>query len=93
MSKYTLGVLDLVGINVGKYGSQKYGAHSTRGASISKAKGIGVPLNAIMHKAAWQNASSFVNFYDRPDRFGQALLAEAHEKMLQEKRKHRKDNG
>ena len=91
ISKYTLGVLDLAGINIAKYGKRKYAAHSTRGASTSKAKSLGVPINTIMAKAAWRNASSFANFYDRPiesdpDRFGQVIQAEAHERRLQKKR-------
>ena len=39
ISNYRLGVLDFAGVNVNKYGRRKYGAHSTRGASTSKAKG------------------------------------------------------
>lgn len=42
-----------------------YTAHSTRGASTSKAKVCGVAIEAIMKKARWTNATTFAKFYDK----------------------------
>ena len=88
LSHWTVGVLDLAGVD-----TRKYGGHSTRGASTSKAKSLGVPLNLIMKQAAWRNASSFANFYDKkidkqPQQYGEALLhAAVREKTKSKKRK------
>ena len=92
LSHWTVGVLDLAGINVERYGGKRYGSHSTRGASTSKAKSLGVPLNLIMKQAAWKNASSFANFYDKridsQTQYGEALLqAAVREKEKSKKRK------
>ena len=92
LSHWTLGVLDLAGVNLTKFGrKKKFGAHSTRGASTSKAKALGVSLNMIMKRAGWRNASSFAKFYDKPIEqnpaiFGQTILTEA----LREKEKSKK---
>ena len=100
LSHWTVKTLDLAGINTSKYGSketQVYGGHSTRGATTSKAKRLGVPLNLIMKRAGWRNASSFATFYDKrietdPGRFGEVILTEAlREKNKSKKRKHRKE--
>ena len=92
LTKWTLGVLDLAGVNVLKYGRKKFGAHSTRGAVTSKAKGLGVPINMIMKKAAWRNASSFAKHYDRPietdpNVFSETILNAAAERKKSKKRK------
>ena len=41
-------------------------AHSTRGASTSKAKRMGTPIGDILKAANWTSASTFGRFYDRP---------------------------
>ena len=98
-SHWTVKTLDMAGINTAKYGeksSATYGGHSTPGASTSKAKRLGVPLNLIMKQAAWRNASLFATFYDKHiekdlRRFGEAILTEAlREKDKSKKRKHKK---
>lgn len=42
-----------------------YNAHSTRGASVSKAKVCGVPVLMILKKARWTNTITFARFYDK----------------------------
>ena len=92
LSHWTVEVLDLAGVSVQKYGGKKFGSHSTRGASTSKAKRLGVPLNLIMKQAAWRNASSFAKFYDKridaQPQYGEAILqAAVREKENSKKRK------
>ena len=41
-------------------------AHSTRGASTSKANKFGLSIKQIMEKANWKSASTFYNFYNKP---------------------------
>ena len=60
LSRWTLIVLQLSGIDVDKYKS-----HSTRGASTSAAKRLGVPVNVIMKQASWRSVHSFATFYDK----------------------------
>ncbi|XP_013394424.1 uncharacterized protein LOC106161898 isoform X1 [Lingula anatina] len=43
----------------------KYGAHSVRAATTSKAKLMDVPLADIMKHAGWSNKSTFTRFYDK----------------------------
>ena len=59
LSRWTLLVMKMAGINV-----QKYKGHSTRVASSSAAKRLGVPLNLIMKQASWKSVESFVRFYN-----------------------------
>ena len=71
---------------------KKFESHSTRGASTSKAKRLGVPLNLIMKQAAWRNASSFAKFYDKridaQPQYGEAILqAAVREKENSKKRR------
>ena len=42
-----------------------FSAHSTRGASSSKAVMSGVTLQAILHTADWSSAGTFKRFYCR----------------------------
>ena len=50
----------MAGIN-----TQKYKSHSTRGASVSAAKRLGVPVSLILKQASWKEALSFPRFYDK----------------------------
>ncbi len=43
-----------------------YSAHSTRGASASKAARLGVPTEAILLAGCWNSESTFTRFYRRP---------------------------
>lgn len=43
-----------------------FGAHSVRSASSSKAKINNVPVQDILQKAGWSNATTFAKFYNKP---------------------------
>ena len=60
LARWVLIVMKKAGLDVTKYKS-----HSTRGASASAAKRLGVPLNIIMKRASWKCAVSFAQFYDK----------------------------
>ena len=60
LSRWTLTVMNMAGLDTTKYKS-----HSTRGASTSAAKRLGVPINIIMQQASWRSVSSFANYYDK----------------------------
>lgn len=45
--------------------SDKYKLHSTRGATASAAKRLGVALNSIMKHAKWRCVQSFAKHYDK----------------------------
>ncbi|XP_013402746.2 uncharacterized protein LOC106168283 [Lingula anatina] len=53
-------------------------AHSTRAAATSAANRAAVPLNDILSKAGWSNASTFARFYNKPiinvDHFANRVL-------------------
>ena len=54
-----------------------FSAHSTRGASTSKAKAMGVSTADILRAANWSSDSTFCRFYRRPiglSNFGHAVL-------------------
>ena len=53
-------MMDLTGIDI-----EKYLGHSTRGASTSAAKRLGVSINSILKHASWRSATSSANFYDK----------------------------
>ena len=77
LSRWVLFILKEAGLDVSKYKS-----HSTRGASASAAKRLGVPLNLIMKRASWKSAISFAHFYDKEIeqdecQVGQVLLENA----------------
>ena len=42
-----------------------FSAHSTRGASASRAVRIGVAIDSVLSTAQWANASTFARFYNR----------------------------
>ena len=74
IARWTLMVMRLAGID-----TDRYGGHSTRGASTSAAKRLGVPLNLILRQASWRSVQSFAKHYDKdlePDvaQMGQTLL-------------------
>ena len=60
LSRWTLNVMNMAGLDTSKYRS-----HSTRGASTSAAKRLGVPINLIMRQASWRSATSFARYYDK----------------------------
>jgi len=47
-------------------GTELFTSHSTRAASVSKAKQKDVPLDEILSQAGWSTADTFRKFYDRP---------------------------
>ena len=60
LARWTLKIMKSAGLDIDKYKS-----HSTRGASASAAKRLGVPLNVIMRRASWKSVDSFARFYDK----------------------------
>ena len=58
--------------------TSKYGAHSTRSASTSAAKGNSISIATIMKSAGWSQESTFTKFYHKPvehrANFGAELL-------------------
>ena len=55
LSRWTLQVMKLAGID-----TSKYKGHSTRGASTSAARRLAVPINLIMKQASWKSATSLL---------------------------------
>ena len=45
--------------------TQKFKAHSTRGAAVSKARAQGLSVEQILERADWARASTFRRFYHR----------------------------
>ena len=60
LSRWTLEVMKQAGVDV-----SKYKGHSTRGASTSAAKRLGIPVNLILKQASWKSAQSFAKYYDK----------------------------
>ena len=60
LARWTLKVMSLAGVD-----TNKYGGHSTRGASTSAAKRLGIPINIILKHASWRSVQSFANHYDK----------------------------
>ena len=57
----------------------KFGSHSTRHASTSKAASLNIPVDRIMATVGWESESTFANFYRReitkePRDFADAVL-------------------
>ena len=46
--------------------TELFTSHSTRAASVSKAKQKDVPLDEILSQAGWSTAGTFKKFYDKP---------------------------
>lgn len=61
ISRWTKDTLKLCGID-----TQIFAAHSTRAASVSKAKEKDVPIHEIMAKAGWKSAETFRKYYNKP---------------------------
>lgn len=56
---------------------QGFTAHSTRSASATTARAVGVPLADVLASADWSQENTFVRHYYRPNplgRFGRAVL-------------------
>ena len=54
-----------------------YSAHSTRGASASKAVSAGLSIEAILKTGSWASESVFSKHYNRPinrEAFGDSIL-------------------
>ena len=60
LSRWTLKTMELAGID-----TARYKGHSTRGASTSAAKRLGVPISLILRQASWKSAGSFAKYYDK----------------------------
>ena len=60
LARWTLSVMAMAGIN-----TEAYKSHSTRGATVSATKRLGVGVNLIIKHAGWKNAESFAAFYDK----------------------------
>ena len=61
ISRWAKVVLQRSGIN-----TELFTSHSTRAASVSKAKQKDVPLHEILSQAGWSTADTFRKFYDKP---------------------------
>ena len=72
LSRWTLIVMKMAGLD-----TEKYKLHSTRGASTSAAKRLGVPINVIMRQASWKSVSSFAKYYDKKIEGETAQMQEA----------------
>ena len=77
LARWTVKVLGMSGVDVGKYKS-----HSTRGASASAANRLGVPINLLMKHAGWRSVDSFAKYYNKSldqesETVGQSLLQNA----------------
>ena len=77
LARWTVYVPKSAGVDV-----QKYGSHSTRGASASAANRLGASMNLILRQAGWKNADSFAKYYNKeldqdPANVGQVLLQNA----------------
>ncbi len=73
ISRWVKTTLNLAGIDVNVFTS-----HSTRAASTSKAKSIGLSLVEICKAAGWSNSGVFGRFYDKTiknNNFGSCILS------------------
>ena len=73
ISRWVRTTLQLPGIDINVFTS-----HSTRAASTSKARSIGLSLTAINKAAGWSNSSTFGRFYNKTiheSNFGSSILA------------------
>ena len=60
LARWTINVLKLSGVD-----TNRYSAHSTRGAMVSKAKLLGVSVKAILKHAGWKTEHAFAKHYDK----------------------------
>jgi hypothetical protein len=74
MAIWLKSVLHAAGID-----TDTFKAHSTRGASTSKANKLGLSVEQSMKIANWKSATSFQKFYNKPvesdSEFGNMLLS------------------
>ncbi|XP_062601222.1 uncharacterized protein LOC134262915 [Saccostrea cucullata] len=61
ISRWIRDTMEMSGIDI-----SKFCPHSTRAAATSAAHKAGVPIDIIMEKAGWSNASTFRRFYNKP---------------------------
>lgn len=61
VARWVKSVLQSAGVD-----TSTFSAGSTRSATTSKAKCLGVPVDQIMTMGGWSNPSTFTRFYDRP---------------------------
>lgn len=61
VSRWIVSGLKMAGID-----TEKFGAHSTRGAATSASKKLGVAMRDILATAGWSSDSTFSKFYHRP---------------------------
>ena len=80
VSRWLLEILRLSGIDV-----EKFKGHSTRSASSSKAKSLGISTKEILERGHWTQESTFQKFYFKPvdgeksgDGFQRKLLSISH---------------
>lgn len=74
LSRWIKEVLQISGINI-----QKYKAHSTRAAAVSKASSKCVPVDDMLNVAGWKSEKTFGAFYNKDishecDTFVEALV-------------------
>ena len=60
IARWLKGVMESVGIDVGKYK-----AHSTRAAATSRARQLGLSVEQIVERANWSRATTFHKFYNK----------------------------
>lgn len=60
ISRWIRKTMGLAGID-----NKVYSSHSTRSASTSKAKQVGLPVDIILNRARWTNATTFGRYYDK----------------------------
>lgn len=74
VSRWVKTVLRHAGID-----TKAYSAGSVRSASASKAKRAGVPVDSILTKGGWTQASTFRKYYDKPvlrsNKFAEGVLS------------------
>ena len=56
---------------------RKFGAHSIRAASTSKAKAMMVPISDIMKTAGWSQENTFAKFYHKEIQLGNSFAEAA----------------
>lgn len=60
ISRWTKNVLQWSGVD-----TSRFKAHSTRGASTSKACALGIDVNLLLRQASWKSAETFGRFYNK----------------------------
>ena len=60
LSRWTLTILKEAGIN-----TNRFAAHSTRGAVASNARSLGIPVATILKNAGWKTSIAFARHYNK----------------------------